>query len=108
LPMNAIRGIRLLTWLPIAAIVLLIAWATRWWVAVIALAYFGVTLGGVRLYRQRINRRFANDPKAARLYADRAQRRVFRWGKAAGLLYVGLLLGLLLIAIVVAAVRGHR
>jgi phosphatidylglycerophosphate synthase len=105
--MNAIRGIVLFTWLPIAAILALIAWATRWWVAVIAVVYFGVTIGGLRLYRQRLKRRFENDPEGARAYTDRAQRRVFRWGKAAGLLYVGMLLGLLVLVIVIAAVGGH-
>jgi hypothetical protein len=105
--MKAIRGIVLFTWLPIAAILALIAWATRWWVAVIAVVYFGVTIGGLRLYRQRLRRRFENDPEGARAYADRAQRRLFRWGKAAGLLYVGMLLGLLVLVIVIAAVGGH-
>jgi hypothetical protein len=105
--MTAIRGVRFFTWLPILGIVVLFAWATRWWVALIAVIYFGVTIGGVRLYRHRVLRRYENDPEGARAFAARAQRRVFRWGKAAGLLYVGLLLGLLVLVIVVAAVGGH-
>jgi hypothetical protein len=106
-PMNVVRGIRLFTWLPIVGIVALIAWATRWWVALIAVVYFGITIGGMQLYRHRLKRRFENDPDGARAYGDRQRRRVFRWGKAAGLLYVGMLLGLLLLVIVVAAVGGH-
>jgi len=104
--MNAIRGTVLFTWLPIVAIAALIAGA-RWSVAVIAVVYFGVTIEGLRLYRRRLKRRFENDPEGARAYTDRAQRRLFRWGKAAGLLYVGMLLGLLVLAIVIAALGGH-
>src|SRR3954464_15416449 len=98
--MTAIRGIRLFTWLPILGILVLIAWATRWWVTLIALIYFGVTIVGVRVYRRRVQRRYENDPDGARVLAARAQRRVFRWGKVSGLLYVGLLLGLLVLVIV--------
>jgi hypothetical protein len=104
--MNAIRGTVLFTRLPIVAIVVLIAWA-RWWVAVIAVVCFGVTIEGLPLYRQRVKRRFENDPEGARAYTDRAQRRLFRWGKVAGLLYVGMLLGALVLAIVIAALGGH-
>lgn len=105
--MNAIRGVRLFTWLPIIGIVALFAWATKWWIALIAGVYFGVTLGGVRIYRRHVRRRFQNDPEGARAFADRAQRRVFRWGKAAGLLYVVMLLGLLILVIVLAAIGKH-
>ena len=104
---NPIRGIRLFTWLPIVGIVVLVAWATRWWIALVAAIYFGVTIVGVRVYRRRVQRRFQNDPEGARAFADRAQRRVFRWGKAAGLLYVGMLFALLVFVIVLAAFGGH-
>lgn len=105
--MNAIRSVRLFTWLPVVGIVALVAWATQWWVALIAVAYLGITIGGLPLYRQRLRRRFANDPDGARAYEDRAQRRVFRWGKAFGLLSVGMLLGFVVFVIVFVAVGGH-